>query len=190
MKGRQNAKRHHDSSCIEGLLIPPHTNSQRGGDEEGGPGVIGWNTVPVALQHPPRWVRTFDHPWGLCDCLPIPSSLQNTPTGGFLHPIQNQEKRFLAPRSRGGGPLPPSGSGPACAPVPIGAAPWPSVRGGHRPPVWRPPRPPLGRGRHRVPPSGGGVRVFPRPGAGPGAPPGLPRVSRRPEEDPRAPPSD
>ena len=54
MKGRQNAKRHHESSCIEGLLIPPHTKSHRGGDEEWGPGVFGWTTVGVVLLDPPR----------------------------------------------------------------------------------------------------------------------------------------
>ena len=45
VKGRENAKRHHESSCIEGLLIPPHTKCKRCGDEEGGPGAFGWNTA-------------------------------------------------------------------------------------------------------------------------------------------------
>ena len=41
MKGKQNAKRHHESSCIEGLMKPPHTKSQRGGDEKGALGTSG-----------------------------------------------------------------------------------------------------------------------------------------------------
>ena len=87
-EGPAKRSRHHDSSCIEGLLLPPHTNSQRGGDEEGGPpwgpGVFLWTTVGVVLFHPARGVRKLDQPWGHCDCLPIPSSLEIPPTGEVL----------------------------------------------------------------------------------------------------------
>ena len=115
----------------------------------------------------------------------------NTPLpGGFLadscllHPPTYtpsiiDSNASLAP-GVGGGPLPPSGGGPAWTPVPIRAAPCPSVRGRHRYPVRRPPRRPPGRGVDRAPTSGGGPRVFPRPDAGPGTP-----ITGR----PRAPPS-
>ena len=106
----------------------------------------------------------------------------NTPLpGGFLAdicllhpptytPYKIDSNASLAP-GIGGGPLPPSGGGPAWAPVPIRAAPCPSVRGRHPyNPVRRPPRRPPGRGVDRAPTSGGGPRVFPRPDAGPGSP--------------------
>ena len=139
---------------------------------------------------------------GVCATASPPQPPCTTPLpGGFLPefcllhppqctPLKIDKNASLAP-GLGGGPLPPSGGGPACAPVPrsgsVPLCPGPSP----------PPRAAAAPSPHH--PAGGGPVATP-----PVATPACPtvregarvslaragRVSRRPEEAPRAPPSD
>ena len=64
------------------MLIPPHTKSPRGGDEEWGPGVFGWTTVGVELLHPPRGGPQIGPPLGSVRLPPHTILLGNSPYRG------------------------------------------------------------------------------------------------------------
>ena len=173
MKGKQNAKRHHESSCIEGLLKPPHTKSQRGDYEEGGPGVFGWNTVPVALQHPPRGGPQIWPPLGSERLPPHPILLETHPYRGdswltfaFSILLHTPHIKSIATL-----PWPPvSGEAPCLRP---GAAPRgpPSLYERLRAPPSEAVTPITPCGGRPVAPPAGGWTVPPRPVAGPACSP-------------------